>query len=301
LFSTIHQIINTKLGKVVTEMILNNLKPTAIRFKAEKDMVVIDYLIKTEVIFSIKEKLVLNLDKLRKNNKDDIQAITAVHEAGHAILSIILLKTIPEVIFSTTADSENHGFVYTKFKWKYISRKEVIPRLAMFLGGYMAEKLIFGEENTTTGAEEDISNATLFITHMIKECGMGRLPAAFQARHASTVYYLHDIKDNINSEIEKLIHEALVLAERTLNEQESLLIKMADYLSDNRTMDKKRIKELVDKHSIGFNLTSIIENGDNLYYRKQLKTKLLNLDKNRKSSPNLGKYSFSMNSRVSKE
>jgi ATP-dependent Zn protease len=102
----------------------------------------------------------LHLDQLRKNKKNDVQAIVAVHESGHAIVASLLLKTVPEVIFSNTADIDSSGYVYTKFKWEYISKKEIKKRLAFYLAGYCAEKVIFGEENVTTGSEKDIEKAT---------------------------------------------------------------------------------------------------------------------------------------------
>ena len=83
--------------------------------------------------------------------------------------------------------------MYTKLKWKYISRKDIINRLTLLLGRLAAEKVVFGEENITTGAEEDIEKATNFITEMLKHCGMGKLLAAYQAKDWNTRNYLHDI------------------------------------------------------------------------------------------------------------
>ena len=277
IFTTIHRIVNTKLGKVIIEMIINKISPSKIIFKAEKDIITIEYYENNKVIHSFFERQILNLEKLRKNRKDDVQAITAVHESGHAIISAILLKTIPEVIFSTTAEVENQGFVYTKFKWKYISRKEILSRLAMYLAGFVAEKIVFGEENVTTGAESDIKEATQFIAVMLKECGMGELPALYQVKHHETNNYLHDENNRINNEVREWIKSAKELAEKTLKEQEALLLKMADYLSDNRMMLKEKIKELFLTYSPNFDESNIIEKGDNLFYRKHLKQKATNL------------------------
>ncbi len=277
LFTTIHQIINTKLGKMIIEMILNKLSPTKIIFKAEKDIITIEYYKNGEMIHSFSEKQNLNLEKLRKNSKDDIQAITAVHESGHAIISAILLKTIPEVIFSATAGVEDHGFTYSKFKWKYISKKEILSRIAMYLAGIVAEKIVFGEENITTGAEIDIKEATSFTTVMLKECGMGELPAAYQVKNQDTNNYLHDENNMINDEVQKWISKAKKLAEKTLIEQKVLLLQMADYLSDNRMISKDKIKTLLRTYAQGFNENDIIENGDNLFYRKHLKQKISNI------------------------
>ena len=277
-FTTIHQIVNTKLGKIIIEMILNKLSPTKIIFKAEKNIITIEYYKNNEMIHSFSEKQTLNLEKLRKNRKDDIQAITAVHESGHAIISTILLKTIPEVIFSTSVGVENFGFTFSKFKWKYVSKKEILSRIAMYLAGIVAEEIVFGEENVTTGAENDIKEATNFTTRMLKECGMGKLPAAYQVKDQDTNNYLHDENNVINDKVQEWISKAKELAEKTLIKQKVLLLQMADYLSDNRMISKEKIKTLLKTYAQGFNENDIIENGDNLFYRNHLKQKVSDIE-----------------------
>jgi len=86
----------------------------------------------------------LNLEKLRESKKDDLQAITAVHESGHAILTALLLNTIPETVISSAADKGVSGFVFSKIKWNYVSKKAVQSRIAAYFGGYIAEEIVFG-------------------------------------------------------------------------------------------------------------------------------------------------------------
>lgn len=274
IFTTIHQMINTKLGRVITEMILKRLTVSNIVFKVNDHSVIVEYYKGAKVLHTLTIQQQLNLENLRKSKRDDYQAITAVHEAGHAIISSILLHTVPEAIYSNTAEVETGGFVHTKFKWKYISRKEIIYRLALFLGGLAAEKIIFGEENITTGAEEDIRQATHFITEMLKESGMGKFPAAYHAKDLHTRSYLHDGTDRLSTEAEEWLSKAMTLAKKTLKEQEVLLLKMADYLSDNRYMDKQETVKMLEKYASEFDLNSLIENGDLLFYRKHLKQKV---------------------------
>ena len=241
ILSTIHQIISTKLGRIIKEMIIQNLVANLIVFKASDNGIKIEYLQDNRVIHTIYIEQKLELEGLRKNRKDDIQAISAVHESGHAIISSLLMGTVPEVIFSNTAESGNGGFIYTKFKWKYVSRKEIKHRLALFLSGFAAEKIIFGEENVTTGAEEDIEKATDFITEMLKKCGMGSFQGAYHNKDVSTRNFLFDPDNKLNKEAETVLCSAMTLAEDTLKNQELLLLKMADYLSDSRVMKKEKI------------------------------------------------------------
>jgi hypothetical protein len=300
IFTTIHQIVNTKMGRVITEMILKNLTASRIVFRAIDNRIISDYYDKESKIHSLSIQQQLNLENLRKNKQDDIQAITAVHEAGHAIISSILLHTVPEVIFSNSAEAGTDGFVYTKFKWKYISRKEITNRLALFLGGLAAEKIIFGQENITTGAEEDIEKATSFITEMLKQCGMGKLPVAYQAKHPNTRNYVHDEGGAICDEAEAWISKAMTLAEKTLKEQEVLLLKMADYLSDNRQMNKQQAVQLLERYAHNFDCDTLIENGDLLFYRNHLKEKVATLEEEKERTPSMNSYEFSLHKKLPK-
>jgi hypothetical protein len=269
--STIHHVINANFGQVFAEMILQNLNATSLRFRIVDSNLVVEYYNGRTHLHSLTCHLQLNLEQLRKDEKDDLQAIIAVHEAGHAIISAILLNTLPDIIFSNSADKEINGFVSTKFKWKYISRKEIKKRLAMFLAGFAAEKIIFGNENVTAGAEDDIGSATAFITDMLKANGMRSITAAYDAPSLHTRYKLHTHDKSIDSEAETYLKDAFGLAEKTLLKQKLLLLKMADYLSDHRKMEKQQIKEMLIKYAIDFDEAELIEDGRLLFYRDHLK------------------------------
>ncbi len=269
--STIHHVINANFGQVFAEMILQNLNATSLRFRIVDSNLVVEYYNGRTHLHSLTCHLQLNLEQLRKDEKDDLQAIIAVHEAGHAIISAILLNTLPDIIFSNSADKEINGFVSTKFKWKYISRKEIRMRLAMFLAGFAAEKIIFGNENVTAGAEDDIGSATAFITDMLKANGMRSITAAYDAPSLHTRYKLHTHDKSIDSEAETYLKDAFGLAENTLLKQKLLLLKMADFLSDHRKMEKQQIREMLIKYAIDFDEAELIEDGRLLFYRDHLK------------------------------
>ena len=274
LFTTIHQVINTKLGKVITEMILKKLDISSIVFSAKSESIIIEYMKEDILIYELDIPQIRNLEKLRQAKQNDVQAITAIHEAGHAICSVFLMNTLPNVIFSSTADADSCGFVYSDFKWEYTSKREILNILAYTLGGHCAEKLIFGEEYVTAGSDSDIESATHLIANLLKSSGMGKTLASYQTESPKTNLYLFDTENRINKEIELWLIKATNLAEKILKEQETLLLQMADYLSDNRMMDKKQIKHYCVKYGINFSPDYIIENGDHLFYRNHLKQKV---------------------------
>lgn len=269
--STIYHVVNSNFGKVFAEMILQNLNATALLYRIVNSKLIVEYYKGRTHLHSLECPLELNLEQLRKDEKDDLQAIIAVHESGHAIISAILLNTLPDFIFSNSADKEITGFISAKFKWKYVSRKEIIKRLAMFLAGFAAEKIIFGNENVTAGAEDDIASATAFITDMLKANGMRNITAAYDAPSVHTRYKLHTYDRSIDDEAEAYLKDAFELAEKTLLNQKLLLLKMADYLSDHRKMEKPHIREMLVQYAKDFDATQLIEDGRLLFYRDHLK------------------------------
>ncbi len=285
LLTTIHQIVNTRIGKILNEIYLNDISADTISFSiSQSDLledhatIQINFLKANEIIHQLIDHQPLVLGKLRKEKKDDQQAIVAVHESGHVILSSILMKTIPDVVFSITADSESTGFVLSRPEWNYISKKEIINRLAVLLGGWIAERIVFGEENVTIGSSSDLSKATQLATNVVYSCGMGNTRAAFGNEHMiSTPSVIFDHSESVNKDAKELLVQAELLAEQTLEKQKTLLLMMSDYLSDKRTANKKMIREFIEKYAIDFNLNEIIENADHLFYRDHLKKLVVKL------------------------
>ena len=280
LFTTVHQIVNTRLGKILNEIYLNGYEADSIRFSINEGASVkdntalqIDFLKNNVVIHHIIDQQPLVLGKLRQEKQNDEQAIVAVHESGHAILSSVLMRTIPEVVFSVTADNNSNGFVLARPEWNYISKKEIINRLAVLLGGFTAERIIFGEENVTIGSSSDLSKATQLATYVLYVSGMGNTRAAFgnENMNGTPTVIFDNSSETVNKEAKELLVKAEQLAEQVLKQQEKLLIKMADYLSDKRTLTKEQVKDFIGKYAVDFEISEIIENAEHLFYRKHLK------------------------------
>ena len=182
-----------KLSKIATDLIVEAQTTTEVVLRFKDEQIIAEYLHKQVLLHTLSMRQTLNLERLRKCKKDSLQAITAVHESGHAIASMLLLGKIPEVILSHTTEDDVAGWIHTKQRQKYIARHEIKKLLAVLLAGYAAEQLVFGKEHITTGTEGDLERATLFITHMLKDCGMGvAVPAAYHSDQTEN-NYLHDV------------------------------------------------------------------------------------------------------------
>jgi cell division protease FtsH len=269
-FSTVNQILTSKLGIIVSEMVLNQLNCTKVNVRARENNIVIEYVRRKTLLHFIEIPQQLNLESLRKNRNDDSQAISAVHESGHGVLSMVLLNTIPNSIYSVTAEAGMGGFIHTRMNWEYVSRKQVLLQLAMMLGGYAAEQLVFGRDHMTAGSSSDLEQASGFAARMIKSCGLGKTHFTYQVASPQTNYLVWDREMKVNEEIKTLLEEALTLAHQTLEEQEKLLLQMAAHLADNRSMNQEIAREMLKTYAVGNPIEEIIENGDHLFYRKAL-------------------------------
>ncbi|MCF8297466.1 MAG: hypothetical protein K9J13_08000 [Saprospiraceae bacterium] len=267
IFTSIHYLLKSNLSMFLSDILLKDIKPNKLKFTIQNKTLICFYHFEKSLIYEKQIAIKTTLEDMRINKQDDMQAITAVHESGHAILSAILLRTIPEVIFSITSDADNHGFIFSKFAWDYITRKELIPRVAMFLGGYVAEEIIFGKEYLTTGASSDIEKATEFLSYMYKKGGMGEIPISYNSSKNDNFSYHQN--DSVEEEVKQSIELALELAQTTLKKERKLLLVMSDYLSDNRSLKKQEIEKLINANIS--NQMDFITNGELLYYRNHLK------------------------------
>jgi hypothetical protein len=276
--TTIYQLVGSKMGNFGTRIITEGVQVDSIRLSRLGDRMKVCYLKNDIEQFSYEEKLILRLTELRKNKKDDHQAISAVHESGHAILSVILLNTLPEVVHSTTADASAEGFVFTHYPWKYIAKNQMLLRAACYLGGIEAEKIVFGENHITNGSENDIREATFLLSSMLKESGMGEIVGSFHIPCEGTNYNLYDPDQKVNKTLGKLLKEASALANKTLQKEQVLLLHLANFLSDNISINKVKIREFVETFASSYKTENLVEKGDNLYYRRRLKLKFHELN-----------------------
>ncbi len=267
-FTSIHQVLKSKISLFLTDIFLNSIKTDKLYFSIDHNILKCIYFNEGRQVYKKQVEIITMLEDIRQSRRDDIQAITAVHESGHTVLSVVLLKTIPNIVYSMTSDAENHGFIYSCFAWKYISRKELIPRVAMMLGGYVAEELIFGKENLTSGAGKDIEQATEFLSRMFKNSGMGNLPISYSIPIKENNNAYHNFKE-VENEIKKAVEDAKQLAELTLRKEKNLLLELADYLSDNRMLLKSDIRSIIENKTSG--KIDIVESGEHLFYREHLK------------------------------
>ncbi|NND23151.1 MAG: hypothetical protein HKN86_00500 [Acidimicrobiia bacterium] len=269
--TSINYLIKGRITEFFVEIMQKEIEVTTFKFKAVDQKLICSYYNEKEKVHEHSARLIIVLQNLRKSKKDDQQAITAVHESGHAILSTVLMNAIPEVIHSVTSHADSEGFVFAKYQQKYISRKQLIPRVAVLLGGYAAEELVFGKANVTAGASSDIKKATSFISDMIKNEGLGNRVIAIDMPESGNNFKYNNYQET-EEEVRQLLYNAMQMAKITLKKEYQLLLKLSEYLADHSAIQKESLNEFIDKYAI--HKINTVNEDSKLIYRSSLKQRV---------------------------
>ena len=243
LLTTINNLIKSNLPGYFSEILLHDLSVTKLKFTVENKRLICYYVSHETIIHEKMTNIATPLEDIRISKKDDMQAITAVHESGHALISALLLKVIPDHVYSVTTEIDASGFVLSKFPWKYVAKQDVIMRVAMYLGGYVAEELVFGQERVTTGSSGDIEAVTKFLSQMYKNQGLGGLPLYYDLSTINN-HAIHDV-EAVELQIQESIKKGYELAKETMQKEMRLLLIMSDYLSDNSSIEKDVLEKMI--------------------------------------------------------
>jgi cell division protease FtsH len=200
-------------------------------------------------------KVTVGTQKKAKRMSDKERRNTACHEAGHAILSHILPTQDPVRQISIIPSGRALGYTLTPpVEDKYSeSKQEMKERIAMMLGGRVAEQMFFGDY--TGGASNDIMRATQVARKMVTVYGMSdelgtihfgsdhSSDAVFLGRDfSSTPTYSEQTAAKIDAEIKKIIDEAYRLAWDTLTEYREKLDFITEFLLRNEIMDDEQFE-----------------------------------------------------------
>lgn len=194
---------------------------------------------------------------------DREKQITAFHEAGHTLVAKCLPNSDP--IHKVTIIPRGQALGVTQqlpeddryqYQHSYLS-----SRMAVLLGGRVAEKLCFGEYST--GAQNDLKQVMELAEKMVCLWGMSeRLgPLSFNRGEEHPFLGRKLATENsfsektawlIDQEIEKLIHSAEQCTEQVLKDNRAMLETLAQYLIDEETLDKERLEEILQDTDLQF-------------------------------------------------
>ena len=207
------------------------------------------------------EKVMLGPERkshiLSKKEKE----ITAYHEVGHALVSSVLEHSDPVHKISIISRGRAAGYTLKLplTERKLHNKKEFLDDIAMTLGGYAAEKLIFGD--ITTGPSNDLQVATAMARNMVMKYGMSDEigPVALGDQGGKIMFGGADLSNKeysektafaVDNEVSRIIQEGLVRAEKVLNEHRKALDNLSKKLIESETIEREEFDNLLIANNI---------------------------------------------------
>ena len=182
--------------------------------------------------------------------------ITAVHEAGHALLSLILPEVNPLKKVSIIPRGLAGGYTFTPplEDRHYWTKRELVSEITMMLGGRASEETKLGE--VTTGAQNDLETATHMARRMVTQFGMSeQLGNVTLGKREGLVFLGRDLMEErnyseetakvIDDEVKKIIDAAYVKAKELLQQNVDKLTLLANTLLEKEVLNDQEVKQLL--------------------------------------------------------
>ncbi|MBN3959890.1 MULTISPECIES: ATP-dependent zinc metalloprotease FtsH3 [unclassified Nostoc] len=194
------------------------------------------------------------------------KTLVAYHEAGHALVGALMPDYDPVQKISIIPRGRAGGLTWftpseDRMDTGLYSRAYLENQMAVALGGRIAEELIFGEEEVTTGASNDLQQVARVARQMITRFGMSdRLGPVALGRQQGNMFLGRDIMSErdfseetaaaIDEEVRKLVDVAYTRAKEVLVRNRHILDQIAEMLVDKETVDAEELQEILSNNDV---------------------------------------------------
>jgi cell division protease FtsH len=205
-----------------------------------------------------KDKVMMGAERKSLVMTEEEKMLTAYHEGGHAIVAFNVTATDPVHKATIIPRGRALGMVMQLPERDKLSmsREQMTSRLAIMMGGRVAEELVFGNEKVTSGAASDIEQATKLARMMVTRWGLSpELGTVAYGENQDEVFLGYqvsrqqniseDTSRKIDAEIRKLVEAGYSDAERILREKRADLETLAKGLLEFETLTGDEIKDLL--------------------------------------------------------
>lgn len=205
-----------------------------------------------------KDKVMMGAERRTLVMTEDEKKLTAYHEGGHAIVALNVPATDPVHKATIIPRGRALGMVMQLPERDQLSMslQQMNSRLAVLMGGRVAEEMIFGKEKVTSGAASDIQQATKLARAMVTQFGFSEeLGTVLYGDNQEEVFLGHSVarqqniseqtSQKIDAEVRRLVEEGLSEATRILREKHDDLEALAQGLLEYETLSGVEINNLL--------------------------------------------------------
>ncbi len=204
-----------------------------------------------------KDKIMMGAERRSMVMSEHEKRLTAYHEAGHAIVGLMVPEHDP--VYKVTIIPRGRALGVTMFlpeqdRYSH-TRQRLESQLASLFGGRVAEEIIFGEQGVTTGASNDIARATEIARKMVTSWGLSSMGPRTYGQEESEVFLGRSVQQNkeisdktaedIDNEVQIIIQRNYLTAKEILQKNLDKLHLMADFLIKFETIDAPKIQQIM--------------------------------------------------------
>ncbi|AFL83739.1 ATPase family protein associated with various cellular activities (AAA) [Belliella baltica DSM 15883] len=182
--------------------------------------------------------------KRRKLNPQDM-AVTAVHEAGHALVYSVLCRKFPKMVTIASSDFNTGGYMEGETFANYENYDQLIRSVAIKLAGKKAEEHVFGRERITRGCQTDLLRATRQLVFVSREGSLTGIDRAYESKFHGDGTLLEE--KLINQEwVEDQLEKASQLADMLIIDNQSVLKNMIAILLERKFVRSDSLQEALE-------------------------------------------------------
>jgi len=212
------------------------------------------------------DRVLAGPEKKNRVMSEKRKTLVAYHEAGHALVGALMPDYDPVQKISIIPRGRAGGLTWftpseDRMESGLYSRSYLQNQMAVALGGRIAEEIIFGEEEVTTGASNDLQQVARVARQMITRFGMSdRLGPVALGRQGGGVFMGRDIASDrdfsddtaatIDEEVRQLVDQAYQRAKEVLLNNRIILDKLAEMLVEKETVDSDELQEILTSNEV---------------------------------------------------
>ena len=204
------------------------------------------------------EKVQMGPEKRSKVVSETDKKIVAYHESGHAIVNFVVggEDKVHKITMIPRGQAGGYTLSLPAEQRLVYSKKYFMDEIAIFFGGRAAEEIVFGKDNITSGASNDIQVATSFAQQMVTKLGMSEkfgpilLDGTREGDMFQSKYYSEQTGKEIDDEIRSIINERYQKALSILNENRNKLEEVTRILLEKETIMGPEFEAIMKNENI---------------------------------------------------
>ncbi|KAM6500525.1 ATP-dependent peptidase [Amanita muscaria] len=192
-----------------------------------------------------KDRILMGAERKSQYIDPKNKLATAYHEGGHALVALYTDGAMP--LHKVTCVPRGHALGFTaqlpESDRTSITYKEYLADIDVSMGGRVAEQLIYGSDNVTSGASSDIRHATGVAQNMVKYWGFSKLGPVYYDNRDDNLST--NTKEEIEREVLKIIRDGEVRATNLLTSKIEELHRLAHALVEHETLDSDEVRKVI--------------------------------------------------------